>query len=78
MVDVKIYSLPTCPHCNAAKEFFKEHKIKYADINVESDEKAQKEMVDKSGQMGTPTIDIDGEIIVGFDEEKLKEVLKIK
>ena len=53
-------------------------EIEYTDINVESDKKAQDEMVEKSGQGGTPTIDIDGEIIVGFDEEKLKKVLKIK
>jgi glutaredoxin 3 len=77
MANVKIYSLPTCPHCNDAKAFLKEHGIKYTDINVEEDKAAQDEMVEKSGQRGTPTIDIDGEIIVGFDEDKLKEVLKI-
>ena len=45
--------------------------------DVSSDEKAGKEMVEKSGQMGVPVIDIDGKILVGFDEEKLKGALKI-
>ena len=75
---VKMYSLPTCSHCIHAKAFLKKHKIDFEDINVEDNEKAQREMVEKSGQMGTPVIDIDGKIVVGFDEEKLKEVFGIK
>lgn len=76
---VKIYSTPTCPYCNMAKEFFKKNNIEYSDVNVADDEKAAQEMVDKSGQMGVPVILIekDGneEVIVGFDEAKIKELL---
>jgi len=78
MSKVKIYSTPTCPYCQQAKEFFKENKIEFTNIDVSEDEKAGKEMVDKSGQMGVPVIDIDGEILVGFEEDKLRELLKIK
>ena len=77
MAKVKIYSTSSCPWCKKVKEFLKEKKIKYEDIDVSSDEKVGKEMVEKSGQMGVPVIDIDGKILVGFDEEKLKGVLKI-
>ena len=77
MAKVKIYSTPSCPWCKKVKAFYKENKIEYEDIDVSSDEKAGKEMVEKSGQMGVPVSDIDGTIIVGFDEEKLKKALKI-
>ncbi len=75
---IKVYSTPTCPWCIRAKEFLKEHKIKFEDIDVSRDTKAAHEMVKKSGQMGVPVIDANGEIIVGFDEAKIKRILKIK
>ena len=75
---IKVYSTPTCPWCHKAKEFLKEHKIKFENVDVSSDVAGAKEMVKKSGQMGVPVIDIDGKIIVGFDEEQLKKTLKIK
>ena len=74
---VKIYSTPTCPYCKMAKAFLKENNVEFTDINVADDEAAAKEMVDKSGQMGVPVIDIEGEIIVGFDKGKLKKALGI-
>ncbi|MBI2004429.1 glutathione S-transferase N-terminal domain-containing protein [Candidatus Pacearchaeota archaeon] len=75
---VKIYTTPTCPWCKKTKEFFKENKIKFKEIDVASDKKAAKEMIEKSGQMGVPVIDVDGTLIVGFDESKLKKALKLK
>ena len=74
---VKIYSTSTCPWCKKTKEFFKENNIEYEEIDVSTNQEAQKEMIDKSGQMGVPVIDIDGEIIVGYDVEKLKNALKL-
>lgn len=78
---VKVYSTPTCPYCNMSKEFFKKNNIEYEDVNVADDEKAAQEMVDKSGQMGVPVIvikkDGDEEVVVGFDEAKLKELLGV-
>ena len=78
MPSVKIYSTPSCPWCKRAKEFLKENKISFKDIDVAGNEKASKEMIEKSGQMGVPVIDIDGKIIVGFDEAKLKDLLNLK
>ena len=75
---VKIYSTPSCPWCKKVKEFLKANKIKFKDIDVGSDQKAAQEMIKKSGQQGVPVLDINGEIIVGFDEEKIKKALKIK
>lgn len=77
MADVKIYSTPVCPWCNKAKEFMKENSIDYKDFDVSSDEKAKNEMIEKSGQMGVPVLDINGTVIVGFDVEKIKQALKL-
>ena len=73
-----IYSTPTCPFCVMAKNFFKKHNVSYAEKDVSSDQEAAQEMVKKSGQMGVPVIEIDEKIIIGFDQEKIAELLKIK
>ena len=78
MVNIKIYSTPTCPWCKRVKAYLDEKGIKYESIDVSSNDKARKEMIDKSGQMGVPVIDIDGKIVVGFDKEKINEILNIK
>jgi glutaredoxin-like YruB-family protein len=72
---VLIYSTPTCPYCKQTKDFLKQNNIKYSDIDVSSDEKKAQEMIEKSGQMGVPVIDIDGTIIIGFDKSALKKAL---
>ncbi|MGB2629784.1 MAG: glutaredoxin domain-containing protein [Candidatus Omnitrophota bacterium] len=72
---VTVYSTPTCPFCIRTKQFLKDNNIEFEDIDVAlSQEKAQ-EMVQKSGQMGVPVLDIEGEIIVGFDREKIAQTL---
>ncbi len=74
---VKIYSTTTCPYCEMAKEYLKNHNISYENFDVSSDEKAQEEMIKKSHQMGVPVIDIDGTIIVGFNRAEIDKALKI-
>ncbi|MDP2598543.1 MAG: glutaredoxin domain-containing protein [Candidatus Liptonbacteria bacterium] len=76
-MNVKIYSTPTCVYCKMAKEFFKKNNVKYEDYDVASDMKAREEMVQKSHQLGVPVIDIDGQIIVGFDRDTLMAALKL-
>ena len=77
MKKVTIYSTPTCHYCNLAKEFFKENKVSFEEYNVASDLEKRKEMVDKSGQLGVPVIDIGGKIIVGFDKSTIENALGI-
>lgn len=74
---VTIYSTPSCHFCAAAKSFFKEHAIEYTEHNVAEDLEKRKEMIEKTGQMGVPVIVAGDDILVGFDEEKLREVLSI-
>ena len=75
-MNVKIYTTNHCPYCVMAKDYFKKNNIKYSEINVEDDQKAAEEMIEKSGQMGVPVIDIDGEIIIGFNRPAIERALK--
>lgn len=72
-----IYSTPACPYCKKAKAYLQEKGIEYTDIDVSQDEAAQKEMMEKSGAMSVPVIDIGGVIITGFDKDKINEVLNV-
>ncbi len=78
MANIKIYSTPTCPWCKRAKAYLTEKGIAFESVDVSSDANAQKEMIDKSGQMGVPVLDIDGKIVIGFDKEKIDKLLGLK
>jgi len=77
MTNVTIYSSPTCHFCHMAKDFFTANNIEFTDKDVASDPTAIQEAIAKSGQMGVPVIDIDGNIVIGFNEPKLRELLGI-
>lgn len=77
MKNVTIYSTPTCHFCHAAKDFFKKNDIAFTDYNVAEDLARRNEMVERSGQMGTPVIFIESEMIIGFNEKRLKDLLGI-
>jgi len=78
MFKVRVFSTQMCPYCVTLKEFLKQRNIEFEDIDVTEDEKAREEMIQKSGQMGVPVVEIDGEIVVGFDKERICELLNIK
>jgi glutaredoxin-like YruB-family protein len=73
--NVVVYSTPTCPYCIQVKEYLKSKNIPFTDYNVASDIEARNAMVQKSGQLGVPVIEIDGQIVVGFNRNKLDELL---
>ena len=75
MKTVKIYSTPTCTYCQHAKEFMKSHNVPYEEFNVAADQDKRKEMIEKSGQMGVPVIEVDGDIMVGYEEAALSHAL---
>ncbi len=72
---VTVYSTPTCPYCIRVKQFLKENNIEFEDIDVGTNQEKAQEMIQKSNQMGVPVVDIDGEIITGFDKEKINKAL---
>lgn len=75
--EVTIYTTPTCVYCKLTKEFFKQNKVDFKEVNVATDEQAAKKMIEKSGQMGVPVIEVDEKIIVGYDKEALKAALEL-
>lgn len=74
---VIVYSTPGCPYCIRAKQFLKENDVAFEDNDVSTDRAKAEEMMLKSGQMGVPVFDIEGEIIVGFEKERIKSALGI-
>ena len=75
---VIVYTTPTCPHCTTAKNYLKGLNIPFRDVNVAQDQKMAEAMVKKSGQQGVPQIEINGRIVVGFNQPKIDELLEIK
>ncbi|MFH1798858.1 MAG: glutaredoxin domain-containing protein [Candidatus Omnitrophota bacterium] len=75
MPNVKVYGTPTCPFCVRVKEFLKSNNVEFEDIDISVNQDKVQELIQKSGQMGVPVLDIDGAIVVGFDKGKITEVL---
>lgn len=74
-MNVKVYSTPTCPYCKMVKSYLDQKGISYEDLDVSVDRIARDEMIRRSGQMGVPVIDIDGQLVIGFDKERLEKIL---
>lgn len=75
---VRIFTTPTCPYCFTLKEFFKDNNIEFEELDVASDKVAREEMIKISGKMEAPVVDIGGEVILGFDREKITKLLNIR
>ena len=75
---VKMFTTPTCGYCRQAKDFFNDNNVSFSEVDVTKDQVALRDIADRSGQMGVPVIDVDGEIVIGFDRERLAQLLEIK
>jgi glutaredoxin-like YruB-family protein len=76
-MEVKLYTTSSCPYCQMAKDWFKKNNISYQEFNVSLDEERRNEMIEKSGQMAVPVIDVNGQIVVGFDKNRLAKLLDL-
>ncbi len=76
-MSVKVYSTPSCPYCTMAKRYLSSKNIPYEDIDVSADRNAAMEMVVKSGQRGVPVLDINGSIIIGFNQPAIDNLLNV-
>ena len=74
---LKIYSTPTCVYCKTLKEYLKRNNIAFSDVDVSEDEKELQHMIKISGQMGVPVVQIDDNVVVGFDKTKIDKLLKL-
>jgi len=75
---IKVYSTPTCVYCKTLKEYIRNKGVSFEDIDISKNEKELQKMIKDSGQMGVPVVDIDGEIITGFDKAKIDKLLDTK
>ncbi len=75
---VKVYTTKSCPFCVTLKDFLKNNNVEFESFDVAEDLEARKEMIEKSGQMGVPVMDIDGQVVIGFDKRRIVELLGIK
>lgn len=75
---VTVYTTPTCTWCNTLKKYLRKNNIRFKEVDVSRDEKAARAMVEKSGQQGVPQTDINGEMIIGFDQKRIDQLLDIK
>ena len=73
--NITIFSTPTCHFCHAAKDFLNENNITFTEVDVSTDAEQRQQMIEMTGQMGVPVIKIDNDVVVGFDEAKVKELL---
>ncbi len=73
--EVTIYSTPVCHYCQAAKEYFKNNNIEFKEFDVASDADKRQEMIEMTGQMGVPVIRIEDDVVIGFDQGKVEELL---
>jgi glutaredoxin 3 len=76
MPDIKVYGTPSCPYCKMAKSYLADLQVPFEDVDVSANQLAAQEMISKSGQLGVPVIDIDGNIVVGFNRQKIAGLLK--
>ncbi|MDU1321139.1 MAG: glutaredoxin family protein [Clostridium botulinum] len=74
---IKVYTTESCPWCTKAKTYLKTKGIVFQELNIEKDEKARDEMVQKSNQRGVPVLDIDGSIIIGFNKPAIDEAINL-
>lgn len=74
---VTVYSTPTCPHCNTLKEYLRKMNIHFNDIDVSKDQQKAQELVQRTGQQGVPQTDINGRFVVGFDKQRINQLLDI-
>ncbi|HEY9060353.1 MAG TPA: glutaredoxin domain-containing protein [Pseudobacteroides sp.] len=75
-MNITVYSTPTCPWCTRVKDYLKDKEVGFKEVDVSKDRESAMEMINKSGQRGVPVIDIDGNIIVGFDQAAIDNLLK--
>ncbi len=74
---VTVYSTPTCSWCNTLKAWLRKNNIPFSDVDVSRNEQAARNLVNQTGQQGVPQTDINGQWVVGFDQNRLKQLLEI-
>ena len=72
-----IFTSSSCPWCNRVKEYLREKRFRFRDVNVERDPEGARELR-RRNIMGVPVVLINSRPIVGFDKAKIDKLLSIK
>ena len=72
---VLVFTTPTCPWCTRAKQYLRQHDVRFREVDVSRDASAARDLVRRTGQMGVPVVEIDGRPIVGFDKSRIDSLL---
>lgn len=75
---VTVYSTPTCSWCTTLKNYLRQHKVRFRDVDVSRDQQAAQGLVNRTGQQGVPQTEINGQWVVGFDKQKINRLLEIQ
>ena len=78
MFEIKVYTVANCPYCIALEKFLDGHNIRFRNIDVSQNKEVREEIIHKSGQTGVPVAEINGKVVVGFDRERIIQLLNIK
>lgn len=73
---VTVYSTNTCPYCTMMKNFLEQNHVPYTEVNVQRDPVAANRLVQATGQMGVPQTNVNGQWVLGFDPNRVAELLK--
>ncbi len=74
--EITVYSTNTCPYCDMMKSFLQQNQIEFTEVNVQADAAAAQKLVETTGQMGVPQTNINGQWVLGFDPERVMELVK--
>jgi glutaredoxin-like YruB-family protein len=74
---IVVFSTPNCPWCTKVKRYLRENKFRFRDVDIAKDEKAAKDVVRRTGQMGVPVVLVNNKPIIGFNKKELDKVLNI-
>jgi len=76
MNEITVYLTNTCPYCDMMKNYLKEKELPFKEVNVQRDPIAANRLVEETGQMGVPQTEINGQWVLGFDPERVDQLLK--
>ena len=74
MTEIRVFTAPSCPYCEMAKNFLSEKGLPFKEVDVRSDLQTRQEMIELSGQMGVPVIAVGKKVVVGFDRYRLEKI----
>ena len=71
-----LYTIPTSEWCTKARKLLRRKRIKFEEREFLEEKKFALEVLEKTGQLALPVLDVNGKLLIGFDEEEIVSALK--